>query len=102
MRADTVNVASTAGSATHRLPKMWTKADRTGSYTLGRRILVTMRVHRRPQKSCSDVVRCGSLNGRLIATLMSRLVAALTTAIATSSPMYMRTEYINMRTFSFT
>ncbi|WRX08668.1 hypothetical protein QQP08_001155 [Theobroma cacao] len=84
MIADTANVEKTDGIGAHFLPIRVEENLRVGSYTVGRRIVLTMRFHLLPQKSCSEVDRYGSLNcgsssspekDRTMAAPMARMIS---------------------------
>ena len=62
MSPDTTNVVKTASSKAHLWPTTLVIELRVGLYTVTRTILVTMRFHLLPRKSCSEVERYGSLN----------------------------------------
>ncbi|GFY90652.1 MBOAT (membrane bound O-acyl transferase) family protein [Actinidia rufa] len=79
---DTKNVVITAGTRAHFFPIRRLQIDRTGWYTVGRRIPVTIRFHLLPQKFCKEVERYGSSNG---GSSSSRATAPTKAATMTSN-----------------
>ncbi|KAF4352728.1 hypothetical protein G4B88_009802 [Cannabis sativa] len=74
-----MKVAITAGIDAHSRPRKFLNKLRVGSYTLGRRMLVTIRFHLLPQKSWSEEERSGSLNcGSSSSPKRTRARAAIT------------------------
>lgn len=98
IKPETTKVPNTAGSGAHLGPTTFTAAFNVGSYTVGRRMLVTMRFHLLPQKSCSEVELSGSLNcGSSSNPIMLRAMAA-TMAKIISNKKQMWKQYMHIIT----
>lgn len=86
--ADTIKVANTAGSGANCRPNIRAERRRAGSYTVGRRIRLTIMFHLLPQKSWREVDKYGSLKGDSSPMPSRARAMAAIAVIATSKKKY--------------